>query len=198
MADQHPPQEVKHDDEKKIAEAAKKQEAQKKAAEKQARQAAKHSAESPAADSRSRQNLESRVNHTILENLGIGMLDGAKVVAKPLYTAGWMTGGGLVSYALAGLSPFILGGGLATGRFFLNRAANKPFTFKDFRKEYAKGLFSGLLYYPAAVDISATPSIPIKLLKFFGYGAPTFMAADHFVDPFSPKNHTTTPPFFLG
>ena len=154
--------------------------------------AEKHKEEPKAEPSKpaKKENLEGIVNQTVFEKFGSGMLSGFKTVTKPFYTAGWMGGGALVSYAIAGIGPFVMASGMATGRYFIHKKTNKPYKFKHFKEEYLKGLISGTTVFPLVSDIAATSSVGLKLLKYFGYTVPAFIGTDNFVDHYIKKYET--------
>jgi len=137
-----------------------------------------------------KENLEGIVNQTVFEKFGSGMLSGFKTVTKPFYTAGWMGGGGLLAYSVAGLGPVVFSASLATGRYFINRKIGKKFTFNDFKREYLKGLITGTAVYPLNLNIANTTGMVEKAVKFLTLTAPSFMTMDHFTDYYIDKYQT--------
>ena len=174
--------EEKHDDKKKLEDKLKEEAKKQKAAQKKPNAIADQTSHRRGLE----QKISSRKN-TVFEDFGKGFVDGFKGFMKPVYTTSWMGGGGLLSYSLAGIGPFLMAAGMGLGRYFINKKIKKPFTFEDFKKEYAKGLLGGTLYYPVAQGISAAATIPEKLFRFFAFGAPTFIASDTFSEHYLDK-----------
>jgi hypothetical protein len=164
--------------EKRLKESEKRQEEARKSAEESQKKSAEQAAK-PAAN----ENLEQKVasEQTIFEKMFTSTAMGVIRFARPFYTAGWMAGGSLLAYSLAGIGPFVLATGMSMGRYLINKKNGIPYSFASARQEFGKSLILGTAVYPLNMAVNADPSVAGKLLRFLGITVPAWVGIDEFL-----------------